>query len=80
MNTKTYEIANASVEILEILKYAPLEIRLKIPQKYRIFFTETASISKHKWKYDRTKKLNEQNMSAMTKKILFQMDKMFFNL
>lgn len=78
MNKNAYEIANASVEIMEIMKYAPLEIRLKIPKKYRNFFKEMALTSKHKWKYDVSKKLGEQNMSNMTKKILFRMHEKLF--
>lgn len=67
---KTEELADASVEVLEIMKYAPLEIRLKIPNKYRIYIKKSAEKSSHKFQYDCSKKLYEQNILGMTKKIL----------
>lgn len=79
MNSNIIKIADAAVEINEILKYAPLEYRLKIPSKYRIFFNKIASISKSKWKYDKTKKLYEQDLSKMTKTILIKLNNNIIN-
>ena len=70
MKAKFNKIYDASVEIIEIMKHAPLEIRLKYPIQYRKFFKLAASKSSHIWKYDTSKKLYEQNVSNTTKKIL----------
>lgn len=70
MNNISNEISDAAVEIIEIMKYAPLEIKLKLPRKYRVFFKKAASYSKHIWKYDTSKRLVEQNMSNMTQILL----------
>ena len=72
MNNIPYEILDAAVEIIEIMKYAPLEIKLKLPKKYTAFFKKAASYSKHTWKYDISKKLEEHNMSDMTKRMLLK--------
>ena len=32
------EISKSAVEIIEIMKHAPIEVRLKYPYKYRIYF------------------------------------------
>jgi hypothetical protein len=73
MKTNIEEIADAAVEINEVLKYAPVAYRLKITSKYRQFFNKAASMSKSKWKYDPTKKLYEQNLSPMAKSLLYDM-------
>ena len=65
MSNNIQEIADAAVEINEILKYAPI--------KYRQFFNKAASMSKSNWKYDPTKKLYEQNLSPMAKSLLYDM-------
>lgn len=75
---KSEEMAKASVEILEILKYAPLEVRLKIPSKYKRQIKINAEKSSHIWKYDTSKKLYEQDMLDTTKKILFLLYKEMF--
>jgi hypothetical protein len=73
MKTNIEEIADAAVEINEVLKYAPVAYRLKITSKYRQFFDKAASMSKSNWKYDPTKKLYEQNLSPMAKSLLYDM-------
>ena len=71
------EISKSAVEIIEIMKHAPIEVRLKYPYKYRIYFENVAS-KDYVWKYDTNKKLNEQNMSNLTKDILIYMYKKIF--
>lgn len=71
------EISKSAVEIIEIMKHAPIEVRLKYPYKYRIYFENVAS-KDYVWKYDTNKKLNEQNMSNLTKNILIYMYKKIF--
>ena len=75
MSNNIQEIADAAVEINEILKYAPIKYRLKISSKYRQFFNKAASMSKSNWKYDPTKKLYKQNLSPMAKSLLYDMHK-----
>ena len=59
------------------MKHDPIEVRLKYPYKYRIYFENVAS-KDYVWKYDTNKKLNEQNMSNLTKNILIYMYKKIF--
>ena len=75
--TNIQEISKSAVEINEIMKHAPIEVRLKYPYKYRIYFENVAS-KDYVWKYDTNKKLNEQNMSNLTKNILIYMYKKIF--
>ena len=72
------EISKSAVEIIEIMKHAPIEVRLKYPYKYRIYFENVAS-KQYVWQYDTNKELNEQNMSNLTKNILVYMYKNIFN-
>ena len=76
-NISIQEISKSAVEIIEIMKHAPIEARLKYPYKYRIYFEKVAS-KDYVWKYDTNKKLNEQNMSNLTKNILIYMYKNIF--
>lgn len=73
MNSTSIEIADASVEILEIMKYAPFDIKIKFLDNYSAFFRKLALNSKHIWKYDISKKLYEQNISNVTKRVLFKL-------
>ena len=63
------EFSNSCVETLEILKYAPIEVRFKIPyrikQKLRLYASKT-----YDWKYNENKGLLEQNCSDNTKELL----------
>ena len=77
-NANIQEISKSAVEIIEIMKHAPIEVRLKYPYEYRNYFKSVAS-KKYVWKYDTNKKLNEQNMSNLTKNILIYMYKNIFN-
>ena len=72
-NRTIQEISKAAVEITEIMKYAPFEIRLKYPYKYREFFKKILA-KDYEWKYDTTKKLYEQKISDLTKEILIYLD------
>lgn len=76
-NISIQEISKSAIEIIEIMKHAPIEARLKYPYKYRIYFENVAS-KDYVWKYDTNKKLNEQNMSNLTKNILIYMYKNIF--
>ena len=76
-NINIQEISKSAVEIIEIMKHAPIEVRLKYPYKYRIYFENVAS-KDYVWKYDTNKKLNEQNMSNLTKNILIYRYKKIF--
>ena len=76
-NRTAKEIERAAVEITEIMKFAPLEIRLKYPYKYRMYFKNVISTD-YEWKYDTTKKLYEQNISELTKDILVYLNEKFF--
>ena len=40
LNNKTKEIADASVEMLEILKYASPDVKSKISEEYNDFFSD----------------------------------------
>ena len=71
------EISRAAVEITEIMKHAPLEIRLKYPYKYRKYFKNILDTN-YEWKYDTTKKLYEQNISELTKDILTFLNEKYF--
>ena len=71
------EISKSAVEIIEIMNNDHIEVRLKYPYKYRIYFENVAS-KDYVWKYDTNKKLNEQNMSNLTKNILIYMYKNIF--
>ena len=73
MKFTSIEMADASVEILEIMKYAPVDIKIKFLENYSAFFRKLALNSKHIWKYDISKKLYEQNMSNVTKNVLFKL-------
>ena len=77
-NINIQEISKSAVEIIEIMKHAPIEVRLKYPYKYRIYFENVAS-KQYVWQYDTNKELNEQNMSNLTKNILVYMYKNIFN-
>ena len=77
-NINIQEISKSAVEIIEIMKHAPIEVRLKYPYKYRIYFENVAS-KDYVWKYDTNKKLNEQNMSKLTENILVYMYTNVFN-
>lgn len=76
--TNIQEISKSAVEINEIMKHAPIEVRLKYPYKYKSYFENVAS-KQYVWQYDTNKELNEQNMSNLTKNILIYMYKNIFN-
>lgn len=61
--------ANAYIEVLEILKYIPVEDYNKIP-KNKIELFETNSNKDYIFKYDPNKTLDEQNVSKITKGII----------
>lgn len=61
--------ANAYVEVLEILKYIPVEDYNKIP-KNKIELFETNANNDYIFNYDISKTLDEQNVSKITKGII----------
>lgn len=61
--------ANAYSEVLEILKYIPIEDYNKIP-KNQIELFETNANSKYIFHYNPNKTLNEQNVSKIAKGII----------
>ena len=61
--------ANAYSEVLEILKYIPIEDYDKIP-KNRINLFKTYANNDHTFCYDITKTLEEQNVSKTAKAII----------
>lgn len=63
------EYANAYSEVLEILKYIPIEDYDKIP-KNRINLFKAHANSDHAFCYDTTKTLEEQNVSKTAKAII----------
>ncbi len=63
------ELSNSCVEVLEILKYAPIEIRFKIPYRIKRILKKNASTT-YKWKYDKKKRLLEQNCLETSKEVL----------
>lgn len=72
----TYGIAYA--EVLEILRYLPTEVYIKIP-KEKIRFYEKNKDKSHKFCYDVNKSLDEQNISRKTKIIIISLFKDFFS-
>ena len=65
----TKEYNKAYKEVLEVLKYMLQEEREKIPQKMIQMFKEKMD-SNHKFKYDESKKFDEQELLIETKAIL----------
>ena len=63
------EYANAYSEVLEILKYIPIEDYDKIP-KNRINLFKAYANNDHAFCYDTTKTLEEQNVSKTAKAII----------
>lgn len=63
------EYANAYSEVLEILKYIPIEDYDKIP-KNRINLFKTYANKDHAFCYNTTKTLDEQNVSKIAKGII----------
>lgn len=72
------QISKASKEMIEIMKYAPIEILRNYPYEYRIFFSKFADRN-YNWKYDTNKKLYEQDMSKLTQRLLIYMKNNVFN-
>ncbi len=61
--------ANAYIEVLEILKYIPVEDYNKIP-KNKIELFKTNANNRYIFKYNISKTLDEQNVSKITKGII----------
>jgi len=60
------DIQEACVEVLEIIKYMEKDLRKKIPKEFINDLNEYKS-KDYSFTYDRTKKLNEQNIKKETK-------------
>lgn len=65
----TKELSEAAVEFNTILKYTSEEIKRKIPKKFLDFLTSIQSHT-YKFEYDKTKKLNEQNLKSKTRGLI----------
>lgn len=63
------EYANAYSEVLEILKYIPLEDYKKIPEEKLQLYKDNAN-AKHNFKYNPNKTLDEQDVSQIAKGII----------
>lgn len=61
--------SNVACELLEIFKYFDKELKEKIPEKLKESL-ERISNKEHKFKIDKTKELNEQELLPQTKDIL----------
>ena len=65
----TNEFADASAEIIEILKYLPQSDVEKVPQKLRSFFTKVAN-KNYVTKIDPNKSMQEQQIKEKTKDLI----------
>lgn len=65
----TKELSEAAVEFNCILKYTSEELKNKIPKKFLDFLRDIQSQS-YKFKYDKTKKLNEQELKPKTRGLI----------
>lgn len=65
----TKELSEAAVEFNCILKYTSKELKNKIPKKFLDFLKNIQSQT-YKFEYDRTKKLNEQELKPKTRGLI----------
>lgn len=65
----TKELSEAAVEFNCILEYTSEELKNKIPQKF-LDFLENIQSKTYKFEYDKTKKLNEQNLKSQTRGLI----------
>ena len=65
----TKELSEAAVEFNCILEYTSEELKNKIPQKFLDFLKNIQSQT-YKFEYDKTKKLNEQNLKSKTRGLI----------
>ena len=65
----TNEFADASSELIEILKYLPQNEVEKVPQKLRSFFTKVAN-KNYVTKIDPNKSMQEQDIKEKTKDLI----------
>lgn len=65
----TRELRESATELNVIFNNCSIEVLDKIPNKFRKFVEEIASDT-YEFKYDATKKLNEQNLKPKTRKII----------
>ena len=65
----TKELSEAAVEFNCILEYTSEELKNKIPQIFLDFLKNIQSQT-YKFEYDKTKKLNEQNLKSQTRGLI----------
>ena len=65
----TKELSEAAVEFNCILEYTSEELKNKIPQKFLDFLKNIQSQT-YKFEYDKTKKLNVQNLKSKTRGLI----------
>lgn len=65
----TKELAEAAVELNEILKNTSADVIEKIPKKFIEFMKENASTT-YQFKYDKTKSLEQQNIKPKTRGLI----------
>ena len=65
----TRELRESATELNVIFDNSSIEVLDKIPNKFRKFLKEIASDT-YEFKYDATKKLNEQKLKPKTRKII----------
>lgn len=65
----TKELSEAAVEFNCILEYTSDELKNKIPKKF-LDFLKSIQSQTYKFKYDKTKKLNEQELKQRTKGLI----------
>ena len=65
----TKELSEAAVEFNCILEYTSEELKNKIPQKFLNFLKDIQSQT-YKFEFDKTKKLNEQNLKSQTRGLI----------
>ncbi len=63
------ELSEAAVEFNCILEYTSEELRNKIPQKF-LYFLKSIQSQTYKFEYDKTKKLNEQDLKSQTRGLI----------
>ena len=65
----TKELSEAAVEFNSILEYTSEDLKNKIPKKF-LDFLQSIQSETYKFEYDKTKKLDEQNLKPKTRGLI----------
>ena len=65
----TKELSEAAVEFNSILEYTSEDLKNKIPKKF-LEFLQSIQSETYKFEYDKTKKLDEQNLKPKTRGLI----------